>query len=164
MISKKKVYTEILSNFPAEIRNSNVFSRRKQVISKKKESSSPKCHEIRCETTKITKKQVANTNLALDLHSSSPEPVNFFRAQSSLGVAQFSFGGNKQSFGEQAVIWAKMTSFLVFRLIPNLLKMCVIKFDSKPGCIKAKRFRSYIKITKRGGQICPSPVQIGLKL
>ena len=28
---------------------------------------------------------MANTNLNLDLHSSSPEPVNFFGAQSSLG-------------------------------------------------------------------------------
>ena len=36
--------------------------------------------------------------LGLDLHSSSPEPVNFFGAQSSLGGTQFSFGG------EQAVI------------------------------------------------------------
>ena len=40
-----------------------------------------------------------NTNLGLDLHSSSPEPVKFFGAQSSLGGAQFSFGG------AQAVIW-----------------------------------------------------------
>ena len=43
--------------------------------------------------------RVANTNLGLDLHSSSPEPVNFFGAQSSLAGAQFSFGGHKQSFG-----------------------------------------------------------------
>ena len=33
------------------------------------------------------------------MHSSSPEPVNFFGAQSSLGGAQFSFEG------AQAVIW-----------------------------------------------------------
>ena len=33
---------------------------------------------------------------------------------------------------------AKMTSLPVVRLIPNFLKMCVIKFDSKSGCIKAK--------------------------
>ena len=37
--------------------------------------------------------------LGLDLHSSSPETVNFFVAQSSLGGAQCSFGG------AQAVIW-----------------------------------------------------------
>ena len=42
---------------------------------------------------------MANTNLDLDLHSSSAKPVNFFGAQSSLGGAQFSFGG------AQAVIW-----------------------------------------------------------
>ena len=35
----------------------------------------------------------------LQLHSSSTEPVNFFGAQSSLGVALFSFGGHKQWFG-----------------------------------------------------------------
>ena len=36
VISKKKVFTEILRDFPAEIKNSYVFSARKQVISKKK--------------------------------------------------------------------------------------------------------------------------------
>ena len=72
----------------------------------------PKCFmksAIRCESTKITKKQfllancsAVNTNLGvlgLNLHSSSPKPVNFFGAQSSLEGAQFSFGG------AQAVIW-----------------------------------------------------------
>ena len=38
--------------------------------------------------------------LGLDSHSSSPEPVNFFEAQSSLGAQKQSFGG-----GAQAVIW-----------------------------------------------------------
>ena len=33
---KKKVFTEILRDFPAQIRNSNGFSGQKQVISKKK--------------------------------------------------------------------------------------------------------------------------------
>ena len=65
---------------------------------KKKRSSSQICHEIRCQTKKITKILVANTNLGLDLHCSSPEPVNFFGAQSSFGGAQF-------SFGEAQVIW-----------------------------------------------------------
>ena len=60
----------------------------------KKRSSSRKFHEIRCESTKTTKKQfllahskAISTNLGalgLDLHSSSPEPVNLFGAQSSL--------------------------------------------------------------------------------
>ena len=59
---------------------------------RKKRSSSQKCHEIRCQSTKITKIPVANTSLGLDMHSCSPEPVNFFGAQSSLG-------------GAQAVIW-----------------------------------------------------------
>ena len=99
VISKKKVLIEIQRDFPADIRNSNGFSGRKQVISKKKRSSSQKCNEIRCQSTKILKTPVANTNLGLDLHSSSPERVNFFGALSSLGGAQFLFGGHKQSFG-----------------------------------------------------------------
>ena len=69
----------------------------------KKGSSSQKIYEIRCESTKIAKKQfllansrAVNTNLGvlgLDLHSKLPEPVNFFGTQSSLGGAQFSFAG-----------------------------------------------------------------------
>ena len=76
---------------------------------KKKKSSSQKFYEIRCESTKITKKQflLANSRaistnlgiLGLDLHSSSPEPVNFFGAQSSLGGHSFRLGEHKQSFG-----------------------------------------------------------------
>ena len=66
-------------------------------------------HEIRCESTKIMKKQflLANSRaistnlgvLGLDLHSSSPEPVNFFGPQSLLEEAEFLFGG------AQAVNW-----------------------------------------------------------
>ena len=55
---------------------------------RKKRSSSQNFHEIRCESTKITKIRAVNTNLGvlgLDLHSNSPEPVNFFGAQFSLG-------------------------------------------------------------------------------
>ena len=76
---------------------------------KKKRSSSQKFDEIRCEFTKITKKQfllasskTVNTNLGvlgIDLHSSSPEPVNFFVAQFSLGEHYFRLGWHKQSFG-----------------------------------------------------------------
>ena len=68
---------------------------------KKKSLPSQKFYEIRCESTKITKIRVVNTNLrvlGLDLHSSSPEPVNFFGTQFSLGGAQFSFGGRRQSY------------------------------------------------------------------
>ena len=79
-------------DFPAEIANSSGFSGRKQVISKKKGSSSQKRHKIWCKSSK-------NTNLDLDLCSKSPDPVNFFGAQSSLGGAQFSFGRNKHSVG-----------------------------------------------------------------
>ena len=54
-------------------------------------------------------------------------------------------------------------SLPVVQLTPNFLKMCVIKFDSKSGCIKAKVLFSLGAILKppRGGQICP-PVQTGL--
>ena len=58
----------------------------------KKRSSPQKFCKIRCKFTKITIMRVPNTNFGLDLHSSSPDPVNFFGAQSSLG-------------GAQAVIW-----------------------------------------------------------
>ena len=44
--------------------------------------------------------------LGFDLHSSSPKPVNFFGAQSSLGWAQLSFRG------EQAVSWGGTISHL----------------------------------------------------
>ena len=74
--------SQIQAVFPAENRWSK----------KKKRFSSQKRQDIRCQSTK-------NTNLGLDLHSSSPDPVNFFGAQSSLGGAQFSFGR------AQAVIW-----------------------------------------------------------
>ena len=50
----------------------------------------------------LANSRAVNTNLGvlgLDLHSSSPKPINFFGAQSSLEGAQFSFGGHKQSFG-----------------------------------------------------------------
>ena len=81
---KEKVFSKFARDFSAEIRNSSGFSGRKWVISEKR-SSSQKCHDIRCQSTK-------NTNLGVDLHSSSPEPVTFFVAQSSLGE------GHKQSF------------------------------------------------------------------
>ena len=83
---------KIQRDFSAEIGISSGFSGRKQVISeKKKRSSSQKCHEIRCQSTK-------NSILGLDLHSSGPEPVNFFGAQSSLGGAQLSFGGARPRY------------------------------------------------------------------
>ena len=91
--SKKKVFTEIQRDFSAEFRNSSGFSARKKVTSKKKRSSSQKFCKIRGKSTKITNMRVPNTNFGLDLHSSSPDPINFFGAQSSLGGAQFSFGG-----------------------------------------------------------------------
>ena len=66
-------------------------------VKTKKKGLRPKFYEIWCESTKITKIRAVNTNLGvsgLDLHPNGPEPVNFFGAQSSLGGAQFSFGGH----------------------------------------------------------------------
>ena len=57
-----------------------------------KRSSSQKRHKIWYQSTK-------NTNLDLDLRSRSPESVNFFGAQSSLGRLNFCLGGHKQSVG-----------------------------------------------------------------
>ena len=54
----------------------------------KKRSLFQNFYEIRCESTKITKIRAVNTNLGvlgLNLHFNSPESVNFFGAQSSLG-------------------------------------------------------------------------------
>ena len=92
---KRKVFSSKMStNFCGHLAIFHEFYSEDQ----KKRSSSPKFHEIRCESTKTTKKQflLANTRtistnlgvLGLDLHSSSPEPGNFFRAQSLLGEAQ----------------------------------------------------------------------------
>ena len=63
--------------------------------------SQKKCHDIRCQSAK-------NTNLGLDLHSSSPEPVNFFGAQSSLGGAQFSFGGSTARYAPRGAGFATL--------------------------------------------------------
>ena len=52
----------------------------------KKRSLSQTFYEIRCESTKITKKRFL-------LHFSSPESVNFFEVQFSLGEHSFHLGG-----------------------------------------------------------------------
>ena len=74
-----------------------------------------KIHKIRCESTKFTKRHFLLTNsraistilrvLGLDLHSSSPVPVNFFGAQSLVGGHNFRLGGTTFVWGAQAVIW-----------------------------------------------------------
>ena len=96
-----KVKTKNSNGFSGQNRKFRWFFRPKTVdLKKRKRSSSQKCHEIRCQYSKITKITVANTNLSLDLHSSSPEPVNFFRAQSSLGGGTiFVWGGTSSPLG-----------------------------------------------------------------
>ena len=79
---------------------------------KKKRSSSQNLHKIRWKFTKITKTQLLLTNsravntnlgvLGLDLHSRSPESVNFFGAQSSLGGHNFRLGGTSSHLGGTA--------------------------------------------------------------
>ena len=100
---KKKVFGSTIStNSGHRLKILCDFSRILKCRIRKKRSSSQTFYEIRCESTKIAKIRAVNTNLGvldLDLHFNSPEPVNFFGAQSSLGGAQFSFGG------AQAVIW-----------------------------------------------------------
>ena len=69
---------------------------------KKKKGIHPKNvmkYEIRCQSTKITKIPLANTNLGLDLYSRGPEPVNFFGAQSSLGGHNFCLGVTSSRLG-----------------------------------------------------------------
>ena len=75
----------------------------------KKRSLPQKFYVVRCESSKITKRQfllanstAVNTNLGvlgLNLHSNSPKSVSFFGAQPSLGEHKFCWGG------AQAVIW-----------------------------------------------------------
>ena len=83
----------VVSNFLRFSTNSKVKTKKK-----KEGSSSQSFNEIQCNSTKITKKQFLLTNsmvvninlgvLGLNLHSSNPEHVNFFAAQSSLGGAR----------------------------------------------------------------------------
>ena len=95
-----KVRSKNFKRLSGRNRNFNRFFRpktddlQKKDLQKKKEkrSSSQKRHKIQCQSTK-------NTNLGLELRSRSPETVNFFGAQFSLGGAQFSFGGHKQPVG-----------------------------------------------------------------
>ena len=122
------------------------------MVSKKKRSSSQKRHEIRCQSTK-------NTNLGLDLHSSSPDPVNFFWAQSSLGGTQFSFGGHKQSFGGHgpcmplvvpglpSVLFQKSTVFgTVVNFLARLTRFSVLLVEASHAKVTqgAIAFFSYI--------------------
>ena len=70
---------------------------------KEKKRSRPKSFMKSGVSSKITKIWAVNTNLGvlgLDLHSSSPEPVNFFGAQSSLGGGHnFRLGGTSSHLG-----------------------------------------------------------------
>ena len=106
---KKKVFsTNISTNFVCRLKILAVFHELLS-LDQKKRPSSQKFYETRCESTKITKSQfllansrAVNPNLGVvgqDLHSSSPEPVNFFGAQSLFGEGHnFCLGGHMQSF------------------------------------------------------------------
>ena len=89
-----KVKTKNQKDFSTEIRNSNVFSGRKQVFSKKNEKVFiPKMSWNPVSLHKNYKNTGGKHQFGFDLHSSSPEPVNFFGAQSSLGGTIFVWGG-----------------------------------------------------------------------
>ena len=100
--TKKKVFTEIQRDFPAEIRIWNGLFGQKQVTSEKKKVFIPK---ILCQTTKIkiflwSSKEisVAFITFGLDLHSCCSEPVNFSEHSPRLGGTIF-------VWGVQALIW-----------------------------------------------------------
>ena len=108
---KKKVFPEIARDFQAEIGNSSGFSGRNRKFKRffrpktddlqKKKSSSQKRHKIWFQSTQ-------DTNLDLDLRSRSPEPVNFFEPQSSLGGHNFRLGGTRSQLGARpryAPLW-----------------------------------------------------------
>ena len=83
-----KVGSKMSKGFSGRNRKFKCFFRSKTGdLQKKKRSSSQKRHKIWCQSTK-------NTNLDLDLRTRSPEPVNFFGAQSSLGGHKQSVGGH----------------------------------------------------------------------
>ena len=94
-----------------------------------------------------TNSRAVNTNLGvlgLDLHSSSPESVNFFGAQSSLGGHNFRLGGLKQSFGGARS-----------RNAPAWRRVCVrAMLNSKKQYSGRARNKSGSKKKKSGGQ-CP---------
>ena len=104
--NKKKVFSTNISTNSGCRSKFLRFSSNSQV---KTENKGLRFYEIPCESTKITKRQflLANSRavypnwvvLGLDLHSSTPETVNFFGSQSSLGGHNFHLGGHKQSFG-----------------------------------------------------------------
>ena len=109
------------------------------VMTKKKRSSSQNFYEIRCESTKITKIRAVNTNfevLGLDLHSTSPEPVNFFGAHYSLGGAKFSFRGGRA--------WTSL-EFITMSGVQLIIKSCLLQWQRKRCLSKDMMSSSGIK-------------------
>ena len=95
--------SKIQREFPAKIANSSGFSGREQVIFKKKKKRVfiPKMSWNPVSVHKKHENNSGKHQFGLRFALSSLEPINFFGAQSSLGRAQFSFGG------AQAVIWGE---------------------------------------------------------
>ena len=109
---KKKVFTEIETDFSAEIGNSNVFSAQKQVVSKKKKRSSPKLRLIFRPKSEIKRffspkagglqnKKRSSPKLRLNFwpkseiqmlfHTASRDLLHNFGTQFPLGRAVFNF-------------------------------------------------------------------------
>ena len=103
---KKGLQFKNFHKFWLSSQNSCDFSRILKRGPKNKRFLSQKFYEINCKSSKITKMRAVNTNLGvlgLNLHSNSPEPVNFFGAQSSLGGGHsFRLGGTSSHLGGTA--------------------------------------------------------------
>ena len=87
---------------------------------------------------------MADTNLGLDLHSSSPEPGNFFGAQSSLGGAQFSFGGHGPGMPPVAP---------GLGIMPAALKCCLCSFSTAIPNILGRGFGSNLIVLDHNPEI-----------
>ena len=117
-----KVRSKDSKIFSGRNRKFKRFFRAKTGNLQKKRFLSRKCHEIRCHSTK-------NTNLGLDLHSSSTEPVNFFGAQSSLGGAQaVIWGGTAPVCPPWCRIWVRLYGFL-YRLTFHPLNSKILEYQ-----------------------------------
>ena len=129
VVSKKKVFTEIETDFSAEIGNSNVFSAQKQVVSKKKRSS-PKLRLI----------FRSKSEILTYFHSESRHLLHNFGTRFSLGGAVFKFSSkiglkstknvrfcilHKPMGGARAPPWLR---YCIYRVAIYILRFCVYLF------------------------------------
>ena len=102
---KKKIFSSKISTNSGYCLKIHAIFNKFLSEDQKKKILSQNIYEIRYESTKITKIWAVKTNLkvlGLELHSNSPEPVNFFGAQSSVlawGSTIFIWGGTSSHLG-----------------------------------------------------------------